>query len=152
VQRSFPTLHERTEANSLLRKLVLFDFSETRWSEQAQLPLHVGVHMIKISVPQDSELGLSSPDVLHQDGEPYTFAHLIYRRNAVGGVNSIAMPAAAGTRAEQLASDTLLARFEYRCGPRETWDEAVNARALGFCRVKDFVTRQRSGSVALRFK
>jgi hypothetical protein len=83
VQRSFPTLHERTEANSLLRKLVLFDFSETRWSEQAQLPLHVGVHMIKISVPQDSELGLSSPDVLHQDGEPYTFAHLIYRRNAV---------------------------------------------------------------------
>ena len=115
VQRRFPTLHKRTEANSLLRKLVLFDFHETRWSElDAQLPLHVGVHMIKISVPRDGELGLSSPDVMHQDGEPYTFAHLIYRRNARGGVNSIATPAASGMRAEQLADDALLARFELR--------------------------------------
>ena len=49
--------------------------------------------------------------MLHQDGEPYTFAHLIYRRDAEGGENVIATPQCAGSIPDDVAAEGILDRF-----------------------------------------
>lgn len=46
---------------------------------------------MKVCCIDNSFPGFSSPDCFHQDGEPFTFAHLVYRNsNTVGGKNYIA--------------------------------------------------------------
>ncbi|MFJ8916220.1 2OG-Fe dioxygenase family protein [Amycolatopsis sp. NPDC102389] len=110
--RQMPGLTEGIRSNSLLAELIEFDFAQTAWNE-AELcwPVHVGVHLLKLSVDRPGGRAVASPDMLHQDGEPYTFAHLIYRRDAEGGENVIATPEYAGNLPEAVADEGILDRF-----------------------------------------
>lgn len=51
--------------------------------------VQVGVHLIKVIAKPDCP-GVSSPGVLHKDGEPYTFIHLVERKNITGGLSTVA--------------------------------------------------------------
>ncbi len=113
ARRRFTPIDDVLREDPLLLDIILFDYDLTTWEDQdASLPLHVGVHLVKMEVTDRSQRAVSSPDVLHQDGEPYTFAHLVRRRNLLGGENIIAHPRAAGLRPEEITDVVVLERFE----------------------------------------
>ena len=89
--RYFDSLSAEVKSNKLLQKLIVDDFSHTFWDWVGQpFPIYFGVHFVKIQSHSSSDLGISSPNLFHQDGEPFTFAHLVHRSaNAKGGVNYI---------------------------------------------------------------
>lgn len=89
--RYFYALSESVKNNRILLDLIDEDFSLTFWKHPGQpLPIYFGVHFVKLISMKRGTLGISSPNFFHQDGEPFTFAHLIYRSaNMVGGVNYI---------------------------------------------------------------
>ncbi|GAA2682648.1 MULTISPECIES: 2OG-Fe dioxygenase family protein [Actinosynnema] len=113
VSRDLMPLTEGIRDNALLRRVIMFDFDQTWWTpEDSTWPLHVGVHVIKLSVDQAGALAVSSPPTLHQDGEPFTFAHLLVRRNAEGGTNVIASPGCRGMDPANVPAELILSRFE----------------------------------------
>ncbi|MCY9786126.1 2OG-Fe dioxygenase family protein [Nocardiopsis sp. EMB25] len=113
ARRQFPALRESATDNPLLRDLILFDFGQTEWSPvDLMAPIHVGVHMINLVVDEAGQEAVASPNCLHQDGEPYTFAHLMYRDNVVGGGNTIAPPRCAGMTPGEISEDLVMAEFE----------------------------------------
>jgi hypothetical protein len=113
VVRTLPAIAENVLANPLLTDIVKFDFAQTRWGPvDSRWPLHVDVHLIKLLVKTDDEEAISSPNELHQDGEPFVFTHLVQRRNAVGGGNVIATPEHRGKLPHDVPSGDLLAEFE----------------------------------------
>jgi hypothetical protein len=113
--RHMPALTAAVRDNTLLTELVRFDFAQTTWSEgELGWPILVGVHLLKLSVDRPTGRAVATPDMLHQDGEPYTFAHLMYRRDAEGGENVIAAPEYAGSSPNAVAADATLARFVLR--------------------------------------
>ncbi|GAA1982113.1 2OG-Fe dioxygenase family protein [Amycolatopsis minnesotensis] len=110
--RQLPSLTEAIKNSSLLAELIRFDFARTSWHDEDRCwPIHVGVHLIKLSVAGPGARAAATPDMLHQDGEPYTFAHLIYRCNASGGENVIAAAQCAGKSPDDVPEDSVLARF-----------------------------------------
>jgi hypothetical protein len=112
VVRTLPAFTETALANPLIAEIVKFDFEQTRWSEtDLANPLHVGVHLIKLSVDLDGAEAVSSPNVLHQDGEPFVFAHLVYRKNVEGGRNVIATPRWRGRMPVEVPDDEMVAEF-----------------------------------------
>ena len=66
-----------------------------------------GVHVVQMYARPHLP-GISTPDCLHKDGEPYTFVHLIERRDVVGGesvvVDNAKAPLFEGVLTEQLDS------------------------------------------------
>ena len=73
------------EANSFLREMILFDFFNTPFDKAIwSTPVDVGVHEIRY-VARPGLPGISSPNRLHKDGEPFTFVHLIERYGITGG-------------------------------------------------------------------
>ncbi|MFJ3600923.1 2OG-Fe dioxygenase family protein [Streptomyces sp. NPDC090126] len=113
VTRNLPAISEEVCRNKLLLDMIQFDFSQTRWSEDdAVWPLYVGVHLIKLHIEEDDREAVSSPNELHQDGEPYVFAHLIYRDNAEGGANLIATPEYRGKQPDDVPPADRLAEFQ----------------------------------------
>ncbi|MEV6133411.1 2OG-Fe dioxygenase family protein [Streptomyces violaceusniger] len=113
VIRRLPALRGTAKENPLLLDILRFDFEQTRWNEvDAAFPLHVGVHLIKLAVDEDGSEAISSPNELHQDGEPFVFAHLVYRVNAVGGHNVIASPKYRGQLPADVPAGEILAEFE----------------------------------------
>lgn len=110
--RRFPPLSEKIKANRLVERIIQFDFCQTFWDERdILLPVHVGVHFVKLKVETDEDEALSSPNCLHQDGEPFTFVHLIRRKNVTGGVNTIAEPACAGRLPHEIKAESVRASF-----------------------------------------
>ncbi|OXM52856.1 2OG-Fe dioxygenase family protein [Amycolatopsis alba] len=113
VVRKLPAMSETARNNPIIREILDFDFAQTRWSEDdAAFPLHVGVHLIKLAVDDDGGEAISSPNELHQDGEPFVFAHLVYRQNVVGGRNVIAPPKYRGLLPADVPDGEALAEFE----------------------------------------
>lgn len=91
--REFPAIDAEILENKLLQKIIMADFEKTFWNEQDKImPIHVGVHFVKLNVEEANDIAVSSPNSLHQDGEPFTFAHLIERYNVEGGTNAIGIP------------------------------------------------------------
>ncbi len=85
VIRTFERLSKTMEANAFLREMILFDFFNTTFDKEDQsTPVDVGVHAIR-NVARPGLPGVSSPNMLHKDGEPFTFIHLIERRGITGG-------------------------------------------------------------------
>lgn len=110
--RRFPSLSERVKSNKLLERIIQFDFAQTFWHERdILLPVHAGVHFVKLKVETDGDEAVSSPNRLHQDGEPFTFAHLIKRDNVVGGINVIAAPESAGKWPDEVAPHNIRDTF-----------------------------------------
>lgn len=111
--REFHSLSKTMKNNKLLNKIITHDYNETFWDEKDKiLPLHVGIHFVKLSVKKNGEKAVSSPDCLHQDGEPFTFAHLIERRNVKGGTNVIAFPTSAGKKPDDIDNEEIIEVFE----------------------------------------
>jgi hypothetical protein len=111
--RSFPALSADTEQNPLLQEMVLFDFSLTRWPPELEsAPFYVGVHLVKLLAALPGQTAMTSPNCLHQDGEPFHFAHLMFRENAVGGGNVVAAVSCAGEQPDEIAPDKIITRFQ----------------------------------------
>ncbi len=113
--RHFVPFEDELKHDPFLSHIVWQDFDLTlaHWNE-AQLirPFVVGVHLVKLLVRHDSDRAVSSPDVLHQDGEPFTFVHLVRRENAVGARTAVAIPDAAGKKPEDVDPATIHVQFE----------------------------------------
>ncbi|WP_347860942.1 2OG-Fe dioxygenase family protein [Salimicrobium sp. PL1-032A] len=107
--RDFPAISEKIRANKLLNDIVMFDYRQTFWREEDMLlPVHAGIHFVKLEVEDEGDMAVSSPNHLHQDGEPFTFAHLVHRQNVEGGLNAIGVPEVAGDVPEDVDDSKLL--------------------------------------------
>lgn len=90
VARQFPPLTDEMLANKLLNNLIRLDFALLPLTpDENSLPWDVGVHIIQMRA-RPGYPGISSPDCLHKDGEPFTYIHLLERKDVTGGVNVIA--------------------------------------------------------------
>jgi hypothetical protein len=127
--REFPSLPDHILENKLLQKIIMHDYKETFWrQEDLILPVHAGIHFVKLEVTEEGQEGVSSPNLIHQDGEPFTFAHLMKRDNVVGGLNIIATPACAGKLPKDADEKQFHESFEIH-QPLESYgvhDEAVS--------------------------
>lgn len=113
ARRRLPALTDEAKSNPLLTRLIWYDWGLTSWDNKgSDLPFLVGVHFIKLSVAQDGQSAVSSPNSLHQDGETFTFAHLVTKKNVHGGANVIASPKYSGLHPDDLRERVLMARFE----------------------------------------
>ncbi len=111
--REFHSIDSDIRDNKLLKKIIMANYHETFWQEEDKImPIHVGVHFVKLMVDNDEDKAVSSPDCLHQDGEPFTFAHLIERRNVKGGMNAIGIPEVRGKQPEEVDKKDLHEFFE----------------------------------------
>jgi hypothetical protein len=120
-KRVLPAISEKAKSNPLLHRLIWADFDRSFWPDSLRShPLQVGVSFIKLQVDTEHPRALSTPDSFHQDGETFTFAHLISRMGVVGGINSISYPAAAGKGLADIPHGQVLAEFEL-CQPLETY-------------------------------
>ncbi|MEU5427904.1 2OG-Fe dioxygenase family protein [Streptomyces olivoreticuli] len=138
MRRHFGDIATHVRENPLLRKIILFDADRTLWLKHfGNVPLRVGVHFIKLSVDNPGDVAVPSPDVLHQDGEPFTFVHLISRDNVTGGVNVIAPPRCAGLRPEEVSRGLLQAEF--------TLEDPLDSFAIHDPRVSHYVSPVRRG-------
>ena len=81
--RTFAPLTEEQIKNPFLQNAILASFLSIKGKLPSQ-PIAVGCHLIE-HVAKPGSPAASSPDLIHQDGEPYTFAALIERRGVRGG-------------------------------------------------------------------
>ncbi|SIS45485.1 2OG-Fe dioxygenase family protein [Salimicrobium flavidum] len=110
--RDFPAISAGLRSNRLLNDIVMFDYKQTFWREEDMLlPVHAGIHFVKLEVENEDDIAVSSPNHLHQDGEPFTFAHLIHRQNVEGGLNAIGTPEVAGNVPEEVEDSQLLKKM-----------------------------------------
>jgi hypothetical protein len=111
VRRMVPFEDEVLE-DPFLNDIVWHDFDMTFWNE-AQLirPFVVGVHLVKLLAPNHGDRAVSSPDHLHQDGEPFTFVHLMKRENAEGVTTAVGVPACAGKMPEDVDPASIHEQF-----------------------------------------
>lgn len=112
--RYFPSLSHQVKTNVFLNNLIADDFRRTFWSDRDKsLPIYVGVHFVKLSCEGKGDIGLSSPDCFHQDGEPFTFAHLFSRtKNTDGGVNYIGQVSARNQTLRMVSDEDVIASFQ----------------------------------------
>jgi hypothetical protein len=113
--RQMPPLEDDLKADPFLQEIIWHDFGLTFWTEvQLIRPFVVGVHFVKLQATQPGTRATSSPNHLHQDGEPFTFVHLVVRDNAVGARTVVADPSCAPHMPEEVSSDLIHADFELR--------------------------------------
>ncbi|HCE5826552.1 TPA: 2OG-Fe dioxygenase family protein [Pseudomonas aeruginosa] len=112
--RYFHALSAEVKATDLLKSLVMRDFKDTFWPEKGlQSPIYFGVHFVRIISSSISDRGISSPDCFHQDGEPFTFAHLVRRSKSTdGGVNYIGSTGVRNMALDEVPESEILAEFE----------------------------------------
>jgi hypothetical protein len=95
-----------------LNSIIIEDYNLTFGLNDYYLPIYVGIHFVKLTSTCDQSLGISSPDCFHQDGEPFTFAHLLYRsNNIVGGENYIAHPNERNKRLDDVNNENIYSQF-----------------------------------------
>jgi hypothetical protein len=107
--RSFAPLAEEQQNSSFLKYTIMACFRSLRWKYPRQ-PVLVGVHLIQLTALPNAP-GVSSPDLIHQDGEPYTFAALVERYGIVGGENLITIITAANKHPSAVPDDAVIERF-----------------------------------------
>jgi hypothetical protein len=116
--RAFAPLTEGQRTNLFLRSTIKKCYRALPWHEYAR-PIIVGVHIIQL-IARPNSPGISSPNFLHRDGEPWTWAFLIERYAVVGGENFIAAPEVANRHPNEVTAPDLLARFTLE-QPFEGW-------------------------------
>jgi hypothetical protein len=120
-KRALRALSDDIKRSPVLHRLIWMDFDLTFWpAPYRAVPLLLGVSFIKMGVDAEHRRAFSTPDSFHQDGEVFTFAHLIKREHVTGGLNAVAKPACAGRRLTDIGDDELLATFELH-QPLETY-------------------------------
>lgn len=110
--RRFTPISSAAKNTRLLNNLILHDYSLTFWKDKAMYPIYIGVHFIKLIVLKKGQLCYSSPDLMHRDGEAFTFAHLFNRSNIRGGANYISKVEHANYKLEDIPSNDILDKFE----------------------------------------
>jgi hypothetical protein len=111
--RQMPPIEEELKADPFLNDVIWHDFDLTFWSEtQLVRPFAVGIHLVKLLASEAGSRATSSPNHLHQDGEPFTFVHLVVRDNAVGARTVVADPSCAPRMPEDVDRSRILAEFE----------------------------------------
>lgn len=90
--RSYAPLPASLWSNAFLKEVILFDLAmlplKDIWTNAKRNPIAVGMHLIRM-VARPGQPAVASPSVPHQDGEPFTFIHLINRRGVNGGYSQI---------------------------------------------------------------
>ncbi|EOQ63589.1 hypothetical protein F935_01218 [Acinetobacter calcoaceticus ANC 3811] len=110
--RYFNALSEEVKKTKYLNQLVIDDYKLTFGLNDHYLPIYIGVHFVKLTSNSSDILGISSPDCFHQDGEPFTFAHLINRsNNIIGGVNYIAHPSERNKSLKEVNVENIYSHF-----------------------------------------
>jgi hypothetical protein len=85
MDRWFAPLPEEEVLRDWLEELIRFDFSVVRAALAEVAPRWtVGIHLIRILALPDAP-GLPTPEGLHQDGELFTFCHVVDRVGVRGG-------------------------------------------------------------------
>ena len=113
--RYFNALSQEAKSTQYLNDLIVDDYQLTFGLENAYLPIYVGVHFVKLRSTHADQLGVSSPNCFHQDGEPFTFAHLFYRSNNIeGGENFIASPQERNKRLDEVNNYNIYQKFTLR--------------------------------------
>lgn len=107
--RSFAPLTEEQTSNAFLHHAIMASFRALRWPYPNQ-PVAVGCHIIEL-VAKPGARGVSSPDLIHRDGEPFTVAALIERNGIVGGENLITVPDVANRHPSEVPGDAIIERF-----------------------------------------
>lgn len=112
VLRVFPGMRESIASSPILRSIVQADGAMAIQSGVLfpSLAYLVGIHIIKLQ-PNASEPAVITPDEIHRDGEPVTFAHLIERSNCHGGENFITSLDAVGKRPGDVAPENIYSRL-----------------------------------------
>jgi hypothetical protein len=107
--RSFAPLTEAQTSNAFLHHAIMASFRSLRWNYPNQ-PVAVGCHIIEL-VAKLGAPGVSSPDLIHRDGEPFTVAALIDRKGITGGENLITVPELANKHPSEISGDGIIERF-----------------------------------------
>lgn len=111
--RYFNSLSRELKKTAFINKLVLEDYHHTFGFADYYLPIYVGVHLVSVSCTNNAKPGFSSPDCFHQDGEPFTFAHLVRRsENASGGRNYIAGTEVRNKKLSEVSKNDILYHFQ----------------------------------------
>ncbi|MEH8028498.1 2OG-Fe dioxygenase family protein [Gallibacterium anatis] len=110
--RYFNALSNNIKNTDFLKNLITDDFKKTLGFENYYLPIYVGIHFVKICCSNNNHPGISSPDCFHQDGEPFTFAHLVYRNDfAVGAKNYIASTEYRNKKLNEVEKEKIISDF-----------------------------------------
>jgi hypothetical protein len=115
--RQFHPIEDGLKRDPFLHDILWHDFDLTVWSwSEVQLirPFAVGVHLVKLLAAEPDSRAVSSPNHLHQDGEPFTFVHLVRRDNAVGARTVVAHPSCVPKMPEEVDPAHVYAEFELR--------------------------------------
>ncbi len=89
IDRSFAPLSRASGESPFLHHLIRFDFHQLPIpAERHAQRWTVDVHQIRVEVNGDEE-GLPTPEGMHRDGDDYVCAHLIARKNVLGGESSV---------------------------------------------------------------
>ncbi|EEM14538.1 MULTISPECIES: 2OG-Fe dioxygenase family protein [Bacillus] len=138
--RAFPSLSEEIKESELLKEIIKYDFNETFWDTHDKLlPVHVGVHFVKYMVTEDDQESVASPNTLHQDGEPFTFVHLVTYKNVIGGTSTVATTNCAGLKREDVDEKFILDEFDL-INPLDSYgvcDQKVSHYVKGVKKGKD---------------
>lgn len=107
--RSMPALPTWITSLPLLHELLIHDAKLADWNlHDFNNPIHIGIHFIKCEPSDDFPEAVSSPNALHQDGEIFSFVHLLERTNVDGGANAVALPQWVGKLPEDIPKEFLL--------------------------------------------
>lgn len=140
LKRQYPAIPVEIRENPLLKEIVRFDLEQTMWLDGfARTPLNVGVGCVMLSVEDEASEAASTPNMLHQDGGAvaFTFVHLIFRQNVIGGENFIAPPRCVGFLPTELSPDMIQTKF--------TLEEPLDAFGVHNSRVSHHVNSVRRG-------
>ncbi|NGM49467.1 2OG-Fe dioxygenase family protein [Caulobacter sp. 602-2] len=110
--RTLPSLTEAQLASQALLAMVALDCRIARRSGVLDdCPAYAtGIHFIGLQ-PRGRQLAAVTPNTIHRDGEPVTFAHLMGKRNVHGGWNAITRPEHVNRHPSELPDSEILARF-----------------------------------------
>lgn len=111
IHRKFPSISIGVRRNPILKLLIDNDFNRTFWRTAEVRQYRVGIHLVRLMVTPHSPRAVASPDVLHRDGEAFTFVHLVNRQGVSGGENTVATIDAVGLKAGDATSAQIHARF-----------------------------------------
>lgn len=89
-ERHFDPIPDHLADSDFLKDLILFDFDNSEFQRsQLNAPIEVSLHFIRMLATPNMP-GVSVPDCLHKDGEPYTWIHLVNRLDVDGGESLVA--------------------------------------------------------------
>jgi hypothetical protein len=107
--RKFASLTKAQAENVFLQFAIARCFRSLPWRHPRK-PVGVGCHIIRLTASPGNR-AVSSPDLIHRDGEPFTFAALIERHGVTGGENLITIPEAANKHPSEVRDEAVIDRF-----------------------------------------